>query len=150
SSSSALASCDHTGPSTCGKNASASTADATISPPDQLISKRPGIPCGIRCRCLAEFSAPHTSPSARLHRPYHPMVDSVVRLISPFPPAEVRERIAGDAKSRPLLGHWGFARLHKGFWGLGSWMRLRRDQGVRARFVADDEVVLEQRIQFMD
>ena len=78
------------------------------------------------------------------------MVDSVVRLISPFPPAEVRERIAGDAKSRPLLGHWGFARLHKGFWGLGSWMRLRRDQGVRARFVADDEVVLEQRIQFMD
>jgi len=29
-------------------------------------------------------------------------------------------------------------------------MRLRRDQGVRARFVADDEVVLEQWIQFMD
>ncbi len=78
------------------------------------------------------------------------MVDSVVRLISPFPPAEVRERIAGGAKSKPLLGHWGFSRPHKGFWGLGSWMRLRRDQGVRARFAADDEVVLEQWTQFMD
>lgn len=33
---------------------------------------------------------------------------------------------------------------------MGDWMRLRRDQGVRARFVTDDEVVLEQRIQFMD
>jgi hypothetical protein len=77
------------------------------------------------------------------------MVDSVVRLISPFPPAEVRERIAGGAKSKPLLGHWGFARPHKGRWGMGSWMRLRRDQGVRARSVTDDEVVLEQWIQFM-
>ena len=28
-------------------------------------------------------------------------------------------------------------------------MRLQRDQGVRARFVADDEMVLEQWIQFM-
>ena len=73
-----------------------------------------------------------------------------MRLISPFPPAEVRERIAGGAKSKPLLGHWGFARRpHQGFLGMGSWMRLRRDQGVRARFTADDEVVLEQWIQFM-
>jgi hypothetical protein len=77
------------------------------------------------------------------------MVDSVVRLISPLPPAEVRERIAGGAKSEPLLGHWGFTRPHKGFWGLGTWMRLRRDQGVRARFVADDEVGLQQWTQFM-
>lgn len=76
------------------------------------------------------------------------MVDSDVRLISPFSPAEVRERIAGDAKSKPLLGHWGFAPPYKGFCGMGSWMRLRRDQGVRARFVADDEVVLEQWTQF--
>src|SRR5260370_31256951 len=29
-------------------------------------------------------------------------------------------------------------------------MRLRRDQGVRAGFAADDEVVLEQWTQFMD
>ena len=32
---------------------------------------------------------------------------------------------------------------------MGSWMRVRRDQGVRARFAADDAVVLEQWIQFM-
>jgi hypothetical protein len=32
---------------------------------------------------------------------------------------------------------------------MGRWMRLRQDQGVRARFAADDEVVLEQWIQFM-
>ena len=32
---------------------------------------------------------------------------------------------------------------------MGSWMRLRRDQGVRARFVADNEVVLDQWTQFM-
>ena len=32
---------------------------------------------------------------------------------------------------------------------MGTWMRLRRDQGVRANFVNDDEVVLEQWIQFM-
>jgi hypothetical protein len=32
---------------------------------------------------------------------------------------------------------------------MGSWMRMRRDQGVRARFAADDEVVLEQWTQFM-
>jgi hypothetical protein len=32
---------------------------------------------------------------------------------------------------------------------MDSWMRLRRDQGVRARFVTDDEVVLEQWIQFL-
>jgi hypothetical protein len=76
-------------------------------------------------------------------------VDSVVRLISPFPPAEVRERIAGGAKSKPLLGHLGFARPYKGFWSMGSWMRLRRDQGVRARFVAHDKVTLEQWMQFM-
>ncbi len=82
--------------------------------------------------------------------PYYPMVGSIVRLISPFPPAEVRERIAGEAKSKPLLGHWGLARPDLGFWGLCSWRRLRRDQGVRARFVADDEVVLEQWTQFMD
>lgn len=55
----------------------------------------------------------------------------------------------GGAKSKPLLGHWGFARPYKGFWGMGSWMRLRRDQGVRARFVADDQVTLEEWIQFM-
>lgn len=72
-----------------------------------------------------------------------------MRLISPFPPAQVRERIAGGAKSKPLLGHWGFARPYKGFWGMGSWMKLRRDQGVRARFAADDEALLEQWIQFM-
>jgi hypothetical protein len=45
--------------------------------------------------------------------PDHPTVDSVVRLISPFPPAEVRERIAGGAKRKPLLGHWGFARPYQ-------------------------------------
>jgi hypothetical protein len=77
------------------------------------------------------------------------MVDSVVRLISPFPPAEVRERIANGVTSKPLLGHWGFARPHEEFWGMGSWMTLRQDQGVRGRFVADDEVVLEQWIQVM-
>jgi hypothetical protein len=78
------------------------------------------------------------------------MVDSVVRLISPFPPVEVRERIAAGAKSKPELGHWGFGRPHWGFWEMGTWMRLRRDQGVRARFVADDAVILEQWIQVMD
>ncbi|HEX6521371.1 MAG TPA: hypothetical protein VF070_15380 [Streptosporangiaceae bacterium] len=71
-------------------------------------------------------------------------MDSVVRLISPFPPAEVRERITDGAKSKPLLGHWGFAGSRKVFWGMGNWMRLRGDQGVHARLVADDEVVLEQ------
>ena len=75
-------------------------------------------------------------------------MDSVVRLISPFPPAEVRERIAAGAKSKPLLGHWGFGGPHKLSWRMGNWMRLRGDHGVRARFVADDEVVLEQWTQF--
>jgi hypothetical protein len=87
---------------------------------------------------------------ARWRAHYHLTVDSAVRLISPFPTAEVRKRIAGAATSKPLLGHGGFARPYKWFWGMGSWMKLRRDQGVRARFVADDEVVLEQWIQFMD
>jgi hypothetical protein len=32
---------------------------------------------------------------------------------------------------------------------LATWMRLRRDQGVRARFIADDEIVLQQWDQFM-
>lgn len=91
----------------------------------------------------------HLPAVADQQQAYHPMVDPVVRLISPFPPARVRERIAGGAQSKPVLGHWGFARPHKGFWGMGSWMRMRRDQGVRARFVADDEVVLEQWTQFM-
>ena len=72
-----------------------------------------------------------------------------MRLISPFPLAQVRERITGGATSKPLLGHWGFVRPYKGFRGMGSWMKLRRDQGVRARFAAGDEVVLEQWIQFM-
>lgn len=78
------------------------------------------------------------------------MVDSVVRLISPLPPAEVRKRIAGAAKSKPLLGHRGLAAARKVPWGMSSWMRPRADQGVRARLAADDEVVLEQWIQFMD
>jgi len=76
-------------------------------------------------------------------------VASVVRLISPFPPAEVRERISAAAKNKPLLGHWGFARPDQGRWGLATWLRLRRDQGVRARFIADDEIVLEQWDQVM-
>ena len=33
---------------------------------------------------------------------------------------------------------------------MGSWLRMRRDQGVRARFAAGDEVMLEQWTQFMD
>lgn len=102
---------------------------------------------GVRSPCPVH--PPWLSAAVGGPAPYHPTVDSVVRLISPFPPAEVRERIAGGAKSKPLLGHWGFARPHEGSWGMDSWMRLRRDQGVRARFVTDDEVVLEQWIQFL-
>ena len=78
------------------------------------------------------------------------MADLVVRLLSPLPPAEVRERIARRAQSKPLLGHWGFAQPQPRLPGISRWTRLRGDQGVRARLVADDEVVLEQWIQVMD
>jgi hypothetical protein len=69
-----------------------------------------------------------------------------VRLISPFPPDEVKARMAHAARSKPLLGHWGSAGPANPI----IWMRLRRDQGVRARFVADNQVLLEQWIQVMD
>jgi hypothetical protein len=78
------------------------------------------------------------------------MADVVVRLLSPLPPAEIRQRIASRVQTKPLLGHWGFARTQPRFWGIGDWMRLRGDQGVRARLVADDQVVLEQWIQVME
>ena len=61
-----------------------------------------------------------------------------------FRPPRVRERNARRAQSKPLLGHWGFTRPRPGLWRIGDWRRLRRDRGVRARFVADDQVVLEQ------
>jgi hypothetical protein len=80
-----------------------------------------------------------------------PSVGRYARLVSPLPRDEVRRRIAAAVRSGYAPGdavtlHDDSIALVKSgrvLWNLRAWNRAYRDQGVRARFVTDDDLVLE-------
>jgi hypothetical protein len=86
------------------------------------------------------------------------IVRRYARLVSPLPRDEVRRRIAAAARSGYAPGDAVTLRddsiplLASGPvpWKLRAWSRAYRDQGVRARFVIDDEVVLEPWMDMFD
>ena len=111
-------------------------------------------------RCLTAALLPVLAPRGRRRAVPTKIVDQLTilpgvrhyaRLLSPLPRDEVRRRIAAAARSGYASGNAVTLRedsipLVKSGpipWKLRAWNRAYLDQGVRARFVTDNEVVLE-------